>query len=480
MLFKRGRTNWGIVIAGLLAGVAMSTVPLYEELVEPGIGSLLGLGVFIALALMIWFENQWAGLLVALMLALNISFPDNDTESTYRFVPVILLAGVYGRVLIKGKAWNGNREGFSKMNHVLLIMYFLTGIASIYVQRFHIDGLSSVLREFLVSVSIFAWLAGHRRQKYLLLEWMVVFSIGLWMVLVYSVFFNSEWGKGATMPFFINANYFSAVLSIALPFMFWLAWSRKDAWRWLGIVIGTSFLLGIVWFQSRGAWVGLAGGVVFFVWFISRNSRQRLAIAGFLLAGATTLVFWVANSDQLSNRQDPIEVSQLESILDTRTNFSNRERILRWKVALRLFQSHPIWGVQQGQYPRKFKFELEDMGEVAQISYWNGWSGGAHSEYLTRLAERGLPGTLLFLSYLIVVMVVLFRLIKNDILGRVWGGCLAFALGTWMTHGIFNDLSTSSSVWIPLMLIIGYILQMKPDAWPKKESEPLELTGQAI
>ena len=167
-------------------------------------------------------------------------------------------------------------------------------------------------------------------------------------------------------------------------------------------------------------------------------------------------------------------LDQFRSIGDTETNFSNRERIIRWKVALRLFVDHPILGVQPDRFGQRFKFKLESMEEVEQISYWYGWYGGAHSEYLTRLAERGLPATLLFMGYFVWVLLVLFRLIRYEVLGRVWGACIAFALGTWLVHGFFNDLSTEIVVWMPIMLIAGYIIQMKLDKWPVAQREASE------
>ena len=143
---------------------------------------------------------------------------------------------------------------------------------------------------------------------------------------------------------------------------------------------------------------------------------------------------------------------------------------MRWRVAWRLCLDHPFIGVQPARYSRRFKYKLQSMEEVEQISYWFGWDGGAHPEYMTRLAERGFLATFLFVGYFIWVLLILFRLVNKQKLGRVWSACLAFALGTWLVHGFFNDLSTVTVVWLPLILIAGYILQLKPRL---SEPEPM-------
>ncbi len=377
---------------------------------------------------------------------------------TYWWIIVAgLVAGLIAVEIIKPKVGVRSRERFSVTKHSLLIGYFAMGFVSLFSQKFSFDAVWPVLNELLVAAGVFAWLIYHKQQKLMALEWMVVFSCILWIILVYSLFFSSHPGKEAPVPFFKNANYFSAALSIALPFMLWIGWSCQNRLRWLGWVVSGSFLFGIFWFQSRGAWVGLAGGLIVFVWYLSRNRRQRLAIIGLLVVGMTSLIYWTATSDK---NGEPLRndswTRQLRSVVDTEHNFSNRERITRWKIAFRLFADSPILGIQPGRYEKRFKFKLENMEEVEQISYWYGWNGGAHSEYLTRLAERGLPATLMFIGYFTWTFVVLFRLIKYGVLERKYGAFIAFALATWMVHGLFNDLSTEIVIWMSLMLISGY------------------------
>ncbi len=473
MLLKEPNTRWGIVIAGWLSGLSLSFLPVYAPILPAGYGAILALGVLISLFMMLYFHPIWTGLLVPAMLAVNVSYPEGELESFISHTPLFILFFVYLRSLfLPGNYQPKGRRRYNKWDHIFLIAYLAMTMFSVTLQRTHAEPLFAFFRETLMAVAILVWMYRFKERKQLILDWMLVFSLGLLVVLVYSVFFSPYPGKGGPIPFFPNANYFSALLSIALPFMVWLGWSRRDVWRWIGWGMAASFLFGIIWFQSRGAWVGLAGGLVFFVLYLSRSLGQRLALAGVLVAGVTSILVYTLSPGSFN--AEPVEetsthetgsghMDQLWSIIDTRENFSNRERIMRWKLAYRLFIDHPLLGVQPRRFQKRFKYKLEDRGEVSLISYWDGWRGGAHSEYMTRMAERGILGTLPFLAYWFMILFTLYRLIQKERLGRIWGACLAFALGTWLTHGIFNDLSTLNAVWIAVMVIAAYIMQMKPE-----------------
>ena len=469
-MFQRPNTRWPIVIAGFVSWIGLMTIPLYHASINNTFGPILFLAYLVAMVLLVIFEEESAGLLVGASLALNVGYPESSTDAFLPHVPLLLLGALHIRIMIGSKQWR-SQKGYSKKDHLFLFLYLGAGFASTFFQRFHAEPFWEMIRETLIVIAAFNWLAKHRRQKPLMLEWMTVFSLSLWIVLVYAVFFSPHPEKGAPIPFFQNANYFSGAMSIALPFAIWLGWSRRDIWRWIGWGLAGSFLFGIIWFQSRGAWVGLAGGSLFFVWYLSKNLAQRLALAGFLVAGVTTVMLYSVNLNYgvESNTGESVEETSgsegLASIVDTKTNFSNLERIMRWKIALRLFQDRPWLGQQPRRFAKRFKYKLNSMAEVEAISYWYGWEGAAHSEYLTRLAERGVIGVIPFLLYFGYLFWILYKLIRYKRLGRLWGSLIAFSLGTWVVHGIFNDLTASDAIYIPLMMMAGYIVQMKPETW---------------
>lgn len=455
-LFKAD-IRWGVAIGGTVAVLGFGLMVWFGDGFSSGVSALLWLGIAAGLILLCWFENYLGGLLMGIALSLVETYQGGVEQFGIYQLPYVLLLGI---VIIgwyrQSKADRIWYQGPIRAHWPLLI-YLGWSLGSCVFQRWHNSAGGMVIGEILVSYGILVWMYLHRTKKNTLQDWMLAYCIGLGLVLTYSFLFSPYPGKGAPQPFYFNANYLSAALSIGLPFLVWIAWSRKGAWRMVGIAGAAYLLFGIVWFQSRGAWVGLGGGMAAFVLVAGKNWKQKAAFGGVMALAITTLVLWSQTPDRLDSEPDS-HFDALMSISDTEHNFSNQERLLRWKLAWRLSLKDPLLGVQPGRYEGRFKYALEDMLEVESISYWYGWMGGAHSEYMTRLAERGWPGVLAFIGYFGFVFYALYRSVKQNWLDRRWAGAIAFALGTWVVHGVFNDLTTANSIWIALLVITGYVL----------------------
>jgi|GEM_PF-4009132 len=457
MRILQANSRWGIMVAGTVAVLVFGLFPWISEQVSPGVEALIGLGILIGVLLLCWFENYFAGMLVAISISLTESYQGSGEEFGIFQVPYALLTGMV--VIGWFRQQKSERIWYQApvKAHWPLMFYLGFSLASCILQRWHGDAGGIVVGEILVSYAVLTWMYLQRSQKNALQDWMLAFCLGLTVVLSYALIWSPHPGKAAPMPFYFNANYFSAALSLGLPFLIWLAWSRRKAWRVLGIVGAAYFLFGIVWFQSRGAWVGLGGGLAGFVLIAGKNWKQKAAFGGVMALTITSLLLWSQHPDRLDSEPDT-HYDALLSISDTQNNFSNQERLLRWKLAWRLSLKHPLLGVQPGRYERRFKFELENKMEVERISYWYGWLGSAHSEYLTRLAERGWPGALSFIGYFGLVFFLLYRSVQQNWLDRWWAGAIGFALGSWAVHGVFNDLSSANPIWIALLIISGYVL----------------------
>ena len=300
----------------------------------------------------------------------------------------------------------------------------------------------------------------------ILREGMLALGMGSTAVLIYALFFSAEGGKAAPVPFSPNANYFSALLSLVLPFWVW-QWTKAPRTQsrpapirqllytfYLPALVFMLFLLGIVWFQSRGAWLGLIGGVILGLWFYLRTGLQKGLLVGAVVVGA--VAFWMWGPVKAGAPRTLI--GQLRSISDVEANFSNRERIMRWRAAWRMAWASPFWGYGPGQFSPTFKFFLKEESEVEQISYWHGWRGQAHSEWFTRLAERGWVAALAFLGFWSYVLWTLGRLVRRRVYSRKWGLLLGASLGSWLVHGCFNDLSNEIPISMGIYWIASIIL----------------------
>jgi O-antigen ligase len=159
----------------------------------------------------------------------------------------------------------------------------------------------------------------------------------------------------------------------------------------------------------------------------------------------------------------PGDVKYVLSAGDLQADFSNRERLMRWTTAWRMGLDRPIAGHGPGNFAPKFKHYLKTDAEVRQISYWFGWTGGAHSVWFTAFAETGAVGLLLLLGLLGAFLWRNGNTTRrgvwpakafadaqtrgfsgtNDIIPTPIQGpskAAIVAIGFWAVAGIFNDL----------------------------------------
>ncbi|MEM7039523.1 MAG: O-antigen ligase family protein, partial [Bacteroidota bacterium] len=153
----------------------------------------------------------------------------------------------------------------------------------------------------------------------------------------------------------------------------------------------------------------------------------------------------------------PTTSEYLRSIADPEGGFSNRERVLRWQLALRMAADRPLFGHGPGRYAPNFKDYLHDKAELERISYWFGFTKGGHSDLLTALAETGYPGALLLLAFFSALGHRLWQNVQRSTAEtRFLHLGLFFALSTWLVHGLFNDLLAVQ----PYVLLIGAAVGM--------------------
>ena len=140
----------------------------------------------------------------------------------------------------------------------------------------------------------------------------------------------------------------------------------------------------------------------------------------------------------------------LRSISNVQTDVSNRERINRWKCAMRMFADQPIFGFGPGTYQFCYgKYQIR--AEMTRISTFSGNKGHAHSEYLNVLSESGAPGLLIF--SLLIGSGIFFA-------HRLGGGSryLVAGLITFAVHGFFNGFLEFEKVAMPVFGFLAAIV----------------------
>jgi len=205
---------------------------------------------------------------------------------------------------------------------------------------------------------------------------------------------------------------------------------------------------------TRGAWAGLAVGVVLF--FLIK--RRWISLLTFAVATVLTVlllsVYW-------PNSQLGIGIRSLLRPFDRtvpRTTLSNLQRWYMWKAAWEMFKQHPLLGIG----PYRFEEELPDYlsQEIREDIFENNSSSHAHSIYFDCLATTGIIGFGGVLFFFLTV----FRLLisryetSSSVLDKslVLGVLIAFTCACvgGATHQYFHR----SATLLNLVFMLGLVL----------------------
>jgi O-antigen ligase len=219
----------------------------------------------------------------------------------------------------------------------------------------------------------------------------------------------------APIPFFRDHTIYAAVLVASLCLMPTTA-PIEGRRRWLYLLPA----LALVAASSRAAWLSLLGAA----WLTALITKPRLRPALLGLAFACIGTFYV-----------------MQSYL--RTDVSSLERLNRWQCAWRMAADKPLTGFGPGTFMFEY-FDYQRPEAMTRISITKpleergphnyGRGGGVHSEYLQALVETGWPGAFLWLFFVIVVFVSVFRQpIPSQHL------FFGLALLTFLLHGLVNN-----------------------------------------
>jgi len=161
----------------------------------------------------------------------------------------------------------------------------------------------------------------------------------------------------------------------AFPMAGWIIRAKNQVTRWLLVGCLMLMALGIVLTISRGTYIAVAIG---FMWWVRRSVRLALALA--IVLGGT----FIAMTHFAHDRIDRIE---------RRLEFQDSSVVNRGivaKNALRTIAEAPLLGIGFGQFGHAH----------AAVDFTREIGRGSHNFYLGTAASTGLPALLLFLAFL--------------------------------------------------------------------------------
>lgn len=187
----------------------------------------------------------------------------------------------------------------------------------------------------------------------------------------------------------LDANDIAAAIAPSLVICLYYFWTNKKWWgKSLAVIAGIFIANGLILINSRGAFLGAAAGLGFFMFYMYFSSFQRkfqksmaifITIAG--LAGTAVLV-------------DASFIERIKSISNTEINEdqeSGATRIIFWKAAWEMAKDHPFGTGHLGfnYYAPLYIPEHIHTGGSKKRS--------VHSAWLEALSEAGYLGLVAFI-----------------------------------------------------------------------------------
>lgn len=287
--------------------------------------------------------------------------------------------------------------------------------------------------------------------------------MGFLVPIIYAFFnhasldFTTVGSQRISAPFYFDHTVYGACLVFFIPFIFFFFFNSIDKRQriFYGALL-IVFVLAAILSYSRAAWISL-----FFSAGVAVILKYRIKFKYLFFAVLLAIIAGILNfADIARSMKENKEISHsnnvtmhFKSISNINNDASNKERINRWKCALRMFADKPITGFGPGTY-QFFYGQYQMQEDMTRISTYNGTKGHAHSEYLNYLSETGLPGLLIFLSLLTTVCTTALKLYKRNISGPQSNMILFIlpALTTYLVHAFFNGFLEFDKMAMPVFM----------------------------
>jgi O-antigen ligase len=322
--------------------------------------------------------------------------------------PVLMWAGFTGMSVISLFVAINPQEGLSDIFKVTLLLIFLSVTAGIMIR-------TKSLNPFLVSATLMA---------------IVLSLVGLSQYFTHAFRqpdLNALYKINGLMS---HKNTLSGILFMALPLGCYAILTGKLSLR---IIAGISVFLTIVLLiltQTRSIWIAVAafvfvsGTLVFFKRrrLFTENIveiRKHFVATGMILVLAFMLATWINNYSvrnpvHIPGVQPKEHIQQVQKRVASVFDTSSPNRVKRleiWSSTLTMIADHPVSGVGAGNW--KINAPNYYQPDPTEFHYHN-WRR-PHNDFLWILAEKGVPGLLLYLGFFVSFLILALKTIKKNL-----------------------------------------------------------------
>lgn len=252
----------------------------------------------------------------------------------------------------------------------------------------------------------FFYLAGHvlrhpARVKFILWLVAVPLTLATIKVILHHATLNFAFTEinAACPPFFRNHVNYAAMLSVFLPFMWYLRKWSENPWqkRLVEVMIGV-LLFGVLTAYTRAAYLALI--LALGAYWVFRLNLVRLAavIAMIALIGILSFLLVENRFMELVPTDQTVAHTELSDIVSSTSELkdvSTMERYYRWIAGAQMVAQKPIFGFGPGNFYHFYK--QYTLSRFATYVSNNPEKSGVHNYYLMVTLEQGVIGLIIFM-----------------------------------------------------------------------------------
>ncbi len=274
----------------------------------------------------------------------------------------------------RGTSWSGPTTGQGLLGFASLATFFF--MVTTAVRRLEqIDRLINMILVGSVPVTLYGW------AQYLGFDPLI-------------------WSSKSLSPVHSTLGYslyLGAYLSMVIPFtLARILDARQSGWRrsYPYVLILAAQVACLMFTLARGAWLGMLGSVLLFLWLLARQWHRRtlLALSGAILVLGSALFLWMNRGWVIPPPEHVVQIPDRQ-IAGTRL-FSNNQRTLLWIYTLPMIRERPLLGYGPDTYAAAFSQHYRS-GSVLQLDRLFPWD--PHSILLNHLIGAGILGLLALL-----------------------------------------------------------------------------------
>ncbi len=246
-----------------------------------------------------------------------------------------------------------------------------------------------------------------------------------------------------------------SVLSLLLAQ--WFFSSRKmPGWAYVSVAILSAAIL-LSW--TRSIWVAAAPSILYLVWFW----RPKMILALPVIAIVALFIAPSGTRDRLESLVNPHGETD-----------SNRHRVVTFVTGLQMIKAHPWFGIGPEEIARDFNsYVPSDIQRPLPVGYY----GHLHNIYVQYAAERGIPGLLFILAFVVLTIWDCFQAILR--LGKersqqlfVLHGTIAVIIGILVGGLAEYNLGDSEVLMMFVSVVaLGYAAVRNTNVKPELNSE---------